>query len=77
MEGARQAVLEGGRAGLPRGGEPPGAEEIIAFCQERLAKFKCPKDVRFLESLPKNAIGKIAKKDLKKQYLEGAFRGGR
>jgi long-chain acyl-CoA synthetase len=50
---------------VPRGGETPTAEEIIAFCQERLAKFKCPKDVRFLPALPKNAVGKILRKDLR------------
>jgi long-chain acyl-CoA synthetase len=41
------------------------AEEVIAFCQERLAKFKCPKDVRFLPTLPKSPIGKILRKELR------------
>lgn len=53
----------------PKSGETPTAEEIIAFCQERLAKFKCPKDVRFLASLPKNPVGKILRKELR--GLEG------
>jgi long-chain acyl-CoA synthetase len=43
------------------------AEALIAFCQERLAKYKCPKHVRFLESLPKSPIGKILRKELRVQ----------
>jgi long-chain acyl-CoA synthetase len=41
------------------------AEEVIAFCQERLAKYKCPKQVRFVASLPKNPVGKILRKELR------------
>ncbi len=46
-------------------GEQATAEEIVGFCQERLAKFKCPKQVRFVESLPKNPVGKILRKELR------------
>jgi len=48
-----------------KGGERATAEEIVGFCQERLAKFKCPKQVRFVESLPKNPVGKILRKELR------------
>ena len=41
------------------------AEELIAFCQERLAKYKCPRQVRFVDALPKNPIGKILRKELR------------
>ena len=41
------------------------ADEIIAFCQARLAKFKCPKQVRFVPALPKSPIGKILRKELR------------
>ena len=41
------------------------AEDIIAFCQARLAKFKCPKQVRFVDALPKSPIGKILRKELR------------
>ncbi len=34
---------------------------LIAYCRERLAEFKCPKTVRFLDALPKMATGKIQK----------------
>ena len=41
------------------------AEEVIAFCQSRLARFKCPKEVRFVDSLPKSPIGKTLRKELR------------
>ena len=41
------------------------AEALIALCQERLAKFKCPREVRFVEALPKSPIGKILRKELR------------
>jgi long-chain acyl-CoA synthetase len=49
----------------PKGDAHLTADEVIAFCQERLAKFKCPKDVRFVPSLPKSPIGKILRKELR------------
>jgi acyl-CoA synthetase (AMP-forming)/AMP-acid ligase II len=44
------------------------AEEIISFCRERLAAYKCPKSVNFLTDLPKNPAGKIKKGELKQQF---------
>ena len=41
------------------------AEALIAFCQDRLAKYKCPKQVRFVDTLPKSPIGKILRKELR------------
>jgi long-chain acyl-CoA synthetase len=41
------------------------AGALIEFCQSRLAKYKCPKQVRFLEALPKSPIGKILRKELR------------
>jgi malonyl-CoA/methylmalonyl-CoA synthetase len=40
-------------------GNPPPADELIAYAQERLAKFKCPRAVRFVDELPRNAMGKV------------------
>ena len=51
---------------VAKAGQEANAEEIMAFCQEKLARFKCPKQVRFVESLPKNPIGKILKKELRR-----------
>jgi long-chain acyl-CoA synthetase len=43
------------------------AEDIIAFVKERLAAYKYPRTVQFVETLPKGATGKILKKELKAQ----------
>jgi len=44
------------------------AEELIAFCKERIARYKAPKAIDFLELLPKTGSGKIAKKQLRERY---------
>jgi long-chain acyl-CoA synthetase len=40
-------------------------EEIISFCQERLAVYKCPREVRTLAEIPKSPSGKLLKKELR------------
>ncbi|HEU5369458.1 MAG TPA: AMP-binding protein, partial [Ktedonobacterales bacterium] len=46
---------------VPREGQQPDADEIIAFCRERLASYKKPRQVVFVEALPRNALGKVQK----------------
>jgi len=48
-------------------GQRVSGEEIAAFCETRLARFKCPKQIRFVDSLPKSPIGKILRKELRTQ----------
>jgi long-chain acyl-CoA synthetase len=48
-----------------RAGADATPEAIIGFAQERLAKYKCPKTVRIVDALPKSAIGKILRKELR------------
>jgi fatty-acyl-CoA synthase len=38
--------------------------ELVEFCRERLARFKVPKSVRFLDTLPRNSMGKLQKSEL-------------
>jgi len=56
----------------------PAAEvteaELIAFCRDHLAKFKCPTSVDWADALPRNPSGKILKKDLRAPYWEGRTR---
>ena len=40
-------------------------DDVIAFCKERVAAYKYPREVRFLSELPKGSTGKILKKDLR------------
>lgn len=48
-----------------RPGATASAEEIVAFCATRLAKFKSPKLVRLVENLPRNPSGKVLKRELR------------
>jgi len=48
----------------------PGAnateQEVIDYCKSRLADFKCPKSVHFVEDIPKGPTGKLLKRELAK-----------
>ena len=46
---------------VPKSGETTHAEELIAYCRERLASYKKPRRVVFVETLPRNALGKVQK----------------
>jgi len=49
-------------------GEHTTGNAIIDFCKQHLARYKAPKSVEFVESLPKNPQGKILKKELREKY---------
>jgi fatty-acyl-CoA synthase len=53
----------------------PGAQasesELIAFCRDRLAHYKCPKKIDFLDVLPRTATGKIQKNVLRDKFWSG------
>jgi long-chain acyl-CoA synthetase len=51
-------------------GEKATESEIIEYCKQSLAKYKVPKYVEFVDSLPKSAIGKVLRKDLRCLELE-------
>ena len=79
------AVLEAAVVGVPdeargeevkafvtlKSGSEASAGELLAYCRERMAKFKCPKSLEFLPRLPKGPTGKI----LKRQLRNGASAG--
>ena len=48
-------------------GEVLAEKAILDHCQANLAKFKCPNSVRFVSQLPRNAAGKILKRELRQQ----------
>jgi malonyl-CoA/methylmalonyl-CoA synthetase len=70
------AVVEAAVAGLPseRWGEevaafvvarrPVTAEQLIAYTRDRLAPYKCPRQVHFLDALPRNSMGKVQRSEL-------------
>ena len=49
-------------------GEAVSAEEIMEYCQPRLAGFKRPRSVVFVEALPRNPMGKVLRKNLRQEY---------
>jgi long-chain acyl-CoA synthetase len=49
-------------------------QDIIDYARERLARFKCPTSVDWIDALPRNPSGKILKKDLRAPYWEGRSR---
>jgi acyl-CoA synthetase (AMP-forming)/AMP-acid ligase II len=83
-----EAVEECAVFGIPheRWGEVPAAhivlaanktvteEELIEYCAKRIARFKRPRSIRFVTSLPKTAVGKVRKNELRAPYWEGRDR---
>ena len=64
--GKAVVVLAGGASATP--------DELIAYARERLAGFKTPTSVDFVDALPRNPSGKVLKKDLREPYWEGRER---
>ena len=52
-------------------GQQAGEIELIEHCRLRLAHYKCPHSVEFLESLPRTGTGKVLKRDLRMKYWQG------
>jgi acyl-CoA synthetase (AMP-forming)/AMP-acid ligase II len=53
---------------VPAPGAELGEEELIEHCRERLAGYKKPSAVVFVEELPRNASGKVLKRELRERY---------
>jgi fatty-acyl-CoA synthase len=81
------AVLEAAVVGAPdptwgekvvavvctRPGQSVEGAELITFCRERIASYKKPKHVVFLDVLPRNASGKVLKRELRDRIASGAL----
>jgi O-succinylbenzoic acid--CoA ligase len=79
------AVLEAGVCGVAdarwgsvplamvalRPGTAAGADTLLAFCAERLARFKLPSRIVFVDELPRNAAGKLVRSELRRRLTEG------
>ncbi|TMF40748.1 MAG: hypothetical protein E6I30_01240 [Chloroflexi bacterium] len=57
-----------------RSGMQVTADALIAFCGDRLAGFKKPRSIDFVDELPRDAAGKLLKRKLRDPYWEGAGR---
>ena len=54
---------------VPKAGAVISEDAIIGHCRKRLAGYKCPKTVHFADTLPKNASGKVLKRELRELFL--------
>jgi long-chain acyl-CoA synthetase len=55
---------------VPKPGAPQDAASITAWARERIAGYKVPKSVTFIEALPRNASGKILRRELRKPFWQ-------
>jgi acyl-CoA synthetase (AMP-forming)/AMP-acid ligase II len=55
-------------------GESVSPDEIMAFCRERLGGMKTPKTVEVWAQLPRSAVGKVLKKDIREPFWVGQTR---
>jgi fatty-acyl-CoA synthase len=53
-----------------KAGQELDADSVIGHCIANLAKFKVPASVEFIDALPRNATGKVLKRDLRERYVE-------
>jgi long-chain acyl-CoA synthetase len=58
----------------PEAGAKLSTAAVRDFLRARLANFKVPKDIQFLDALPREASGKIFKRKLRDLHAEGSLR---
>ena len=88
---AHPAVLEVAVVGMPdavrdevpvayvvaaNAAEPPTIDELVEWCNERLSKSKRPRDISFVDELPRTSVGKIRKFLLKDPAAEATMKDG-
>ena len=61
---------------VPVAGSEPTAEELIAFARSRLAGYKLPRIVEFVDELPRTPSGKVLKRELRERYARRPRRSG-
>lgn len=57
-----------------KSGKQSSAEDIMAFCADKLAGFKKPRSVDFVDSLPKNGNGKVVRREVRERYWQDSQR---
>jgi long-chain acyl-CoA synthetase len=46
------------------------SEDMLQFCKENMATYKCPREIEFIDALPKNSVGKILRRELRRVEQE-------
>jgi long-chain acyl-CoA synthetase len=57
---------------VPRPGVHRRSEDLVAFARERLAGYKLPRSIEFVDELPRTPTGKVLKRELRKRFAAGA-----
>lgn len=57
---------------VPRMPGSLSAEDILNYCEGKLARYKLPRTIRFAESLPRNAMGKVMKAELIREFARSS-----
>ncbi len=57
---------------VPRTGKTLSEEEVITFCKKKLAAYKVPKMVEFMDELPKSTVGKVLRRQLREMEIKRA-----
>jgi fatty-acyl-CoA synthase len=53
---------------IPKKGAKVTEEEIMELCRQKLASFKRPRSVVFVDELPRNPMGKLIKREIREKY---------
>lgn len=59
---------------VPAAGATVTEQMVLDHCRAHLASFKCPVSVTFVDALPRSAVGKVLKRDLREPYWRGRDR---
>ncbi|WP_432770183.1 MAG: long-chain-fatty-acid--CoA ligase [Sphingopyxis sp.] len=59
---------------VPAAGGAPDPAAVIAWARERIAAYKAPKSIEFIDALPRNPSGKVLRRELRAPYWEGRDR---
>jgi acyl-CoA synthetase (AMP-forming)/AMP-acid ligase II len=53
-------------------GNPPAEAELLAYCRERLAGYKCPRTIELVDTVGRTTMGKVNKRALRAPYWDSA-----
>jgi len=54
----------------PKPGHAVDADALLAYCRERLGGVKAPKSVQIWPDLPRSAVGKVLKRDIRQRFWQ-------
>jgi acyl-CoA synthetase (AMP-forming)/AMP-acid ligase II len=76
LDRAKDMIISGGEniypAEVAGQADTISVDEIISWCRDNLAHFKCPKSVEFVDSLPRTTTGKVLKRELREQLTQAS-----